>query len=92
METLDNQNPHIPLATNSSQNPKDEARMSQVSSSSNAADGNDASPPFKKPLSPQEVIVSVAVKIASQPLQNSDPKVWGVLTAISSNARKRQQV
>ncbi|PSS21599.1 Myosin-2 heavy chain like [Actinidia chinensis var. chinensis] len=91
MATVDNQNPHTPLATTSGQNPKDEARTSQVSSSSNAADGNDASPPFKKPLSPQEFIVSVAAKIASQPLQNSDPKVWGVLTAISNNARKRQQ-
>ncbi|GFY94264.1 FASCICLIN-like arabinogalactan-protein 10 [Actinidia rufa] len=100
-------NPHTPLATTSGQNPKDEARTSQVSSSSNAADGNDASPPFKKPLSPQEFIVSVAAKIASQPLQNSDPKVWGVLTprsptmpvpevwgvltAISNNALKRQK-
>ncbi|GFY92436.1 SMAD/FHA domain-containing protein [Actinidia rufa] len=91
MATIDNQNPHTPLATNSRQNPKDEARMSHVSSSSHAADCSDASPPFKKPLSPKEFIVSVASKIASQPLQNSDPKVWGVLTAISSNARKRQQ-
>ncbi|XP_057499038.1 LOW QUALITY PROTEIN: protein CROWDED NUCLEI 3-like [Actinidia eriantha] len=65
--------------------------MLHVSSSSHAADGNDASLPFKKPLSPKEFIVSVALKIASQPLQNSDPKVWGVLTAISSNACKRQQ-
>lgn len=45
-----------------------------------------------KPLSPREFIISVASKIASQPLQNFDSNVWGVLTAISGNARKRQQV
>ncbi|XP_027360626.1 early endosome antigen 1 isoform X2 [Abrus precatorius] len=42
-------------------------------------------------LSPRGRIVSVASNIASQPLHNSDPHVWGVLTAISNNARKRQQ-
>ncbi|KAL5571986.1 hypothetical protein UlMin_021583 [Ulmus minor] len=36
-------------------------------------------------------IASVASKISSQPLQNYDPHVWGVLTAISNNARKRHQ-
>lgn len=45
-----------------------------------------------KPLSPREFVLSVASKIASQPLQNFDSNVWGVLTAISGNARKRQQV
>ncbi|XP_022924345.1 uncharacterized protein LOC111431865 isoform X1 [Cucurbita moschata] len=44
-----------------------------------------------KPLSPREFVLSVASKIASQPLQNFDSNVWGVLTAISGNARKRQQ-
>ncbi|KAJ7951000.1 SMAD/FHA domain-containing protein, putative isoform 1 [Quillaja saponaria] len=44
-----------------------------------------------KPSSPRAFILSVASNIASQPLQNSDPDVWGVLTAISSNARKRHQ-
>ncbi|XP_050238703.1 uncharacterized protein LOC126688146 isoform X2 [Mercurialis annua] len=47
--------------------------------------------PNKKPLSPKEFILSVACKISSQPLTNSDPNVWGVLTAISNNARKRPQ-
>ncbi|KAH1155633.1 hypothetical protein GLYMA_18G221900v4 [Glycine max] len=42
-------------------------------------------------LSPRARIVSVASNIASQPLHNSDPQVWGVLTAISNNARKRHQ-
>ncbi|PIN23781.1 Non-specific serine/threonine protein kinase [Handroanthus impetiginosus] len=38
-----------------------------------------------------EFISSVAAKIAAQPLQYSDPDVWGVLTAISEKARKRHQ-
>ncbi|CAJ1814878.1 unnamed protein product [Sphenostylis stenocarpa] len=42
-------------------------------------------------LSPRARIVSVASNIASQTLHNSDPRVWGVLTAISNNARKRHQ-
>ncbi|KAG6734200.1 hypothetical protein I3842_01G262200 [Carya illinoinensis] len=41
--------------------------------------------------SAKDHILSVASKIASQPLQNSDPDVWAVLTAISTNARKRHQ-
>ncbi|KAH7519561.1 hypothetical protein FEM48_Zijuj08G0050100 [Ziziphus jujuba var. spinosa] len=40
---------------------------------------------------PKAFIASVASNIASQPLQNYDPHVWGVLTAISNNARKRHQ-
>ncbi|XP_042050394.1 uncharacterized protein LOC121795835 isoform X2 [Salvia splendens] len=39
----------------------------------------------------EEFISSVAAKIAAQPLQYSDPGVWGVLTAISEKARKRNQ-
>lgn len=42
--------------------------------------------------SAREFIVSVASKIASKSLHYSDPHVWGVLTAISNNARKRTQV
>ncbi|XP_030929832.1 myosin-6 isoform X1 [Quercus lobata] len=41
--------------------------------------------------SSKDHILSVASKIASQPLQFSDPDVWAVLTAISTNARKRHQ-
>lgn len=40
----------------------------------------------------EELIFSVASNVASQPLQNSNPEVWGVLTAINNNARKRKQV
>jgi hypothetical protein len=43
-------------------------------------------------LGAKDRIVSVASNFASQPLHNSDPNVWGVLTAISNNARKRHQV
>ncbi|PQQ06894.1 uncharacterized protein Pyn_40783 [Prunus yedoensis var. nudiflora] len=39
----------------------------------------------------RQFMTSVASKIASQPLQNYDPAVWGVLTAISDQARKRSQ-
>ncbi|XP_019447300.1 PREDICTED: myosin heavy chain, striated muscle-like isoform X1 [Lupinus angustifolius] len=42
-------------------------------------------------ISPRDFILSVASNIASQSLQNSNPHVWGVLTAISKNARKRTQ-
>ncbi|MED6112827.1 hypothetical protein PIB30_065246 [Stylosanthes scabra] len=54
--------------------------------------GNDNSPK-KQALSStaRDRIVSVASNIASQPLNFSDPHVWGVLTAISNNARKRHQ-
>ncbi|KAI3693299.1 hypothetical protein L6452_33133 [Arctium lappa] len=41
--------------------------------------------------SPQDFIISVASKLSSQPLQYSDPDVWGVLTAISTKARQRRQ-
>lgn len=45
----------------------------------------------KKATCPQDLIASVAANVSSQPLQLSDPAVWGVLTAISANARKRRQ-
>ncbi|KAL6964978.1 hypothetical protein U1Q18_036034 [Sarracenia purpurea var. burkii] len=57
---------------------------------SSLPDDNDASLTPKKPPSPKEFMVSVAVRISSQPLPNFDPDVWGVLTAISPNVRKRQ--
>lgn len=73
--------------------------------SSTAADGNkpeapaasrinnsqtDATP--SPSMNSKDFIVSAAAKIASQPLQNYDSNVWGVLTAITNNARKRRQV
>ncbi|EOA26547.1 hypothetical protein CARUB_v10022606mg [Capsella rubella] len=50
---------------------------------------SDASP--SPSLNSKDFIVSAAAKIASQPLQNYEFNVWGVLTAISSSARKRRQ-
>ncbi|KAI4354907.1 hypothetical protein L6164_003732 [Bauhinia variegata] len=44
----------------------------------------------EKTLIPRDFILSAASNIASQPLQYSDPDVWGVLTAISESARKRR--
>ncbi|KAI9075980.1 hypothetical protein K1719_042052 [Acacia pycnantha] len=41
---------------------------------------SDTSP--TKPSSARDFIFSVAANIASQPFQNFDPGVWGVLTAI----------
>ncbi|KAL8495459.1 hypothetical protein ACS0TY_019559 [Phlomoides rotata] len=49
------------------------------------------STPPKKVQSSEEFISAVAAKIAAQPLQFSDPDVWGVLTAISEKARKRNK-
>ncbi|KAI8545276.1 hypothetical protein RHMOL_Rhmol07G0029000 [Rhododendron molle] len=82
------ESPPTPLAPNPSPNPNaDEARHSQVSSSHPDNNGGSKKPP----LCPKDLIVSVASKISAQPIHNSDPNVWGVLTAISSSARKRPQ-
>ncbi|XP_057980290.1 uncharacterized protein LOC131166072 isoform X2 [Malania oleifera] len=83
--------PETPLMPKQVPSPKDDARIVSQTSSSLPRSENDASPSTKKPVSPKEFILSVATKISSQPLQSSDPDVWGVLTAISSNARKRHQ-
>nr|AZL19389.1 transcription factor MYB18 [Diospyros kaki] len=83
------ESPQTPVASKPSPNPREV--VSQVSSSHPNND-DDTSPQPKKPPTPKEFIVSVAARISSQPLQNSfDPNVWGVLTAISNNARKRHQ-
>nr|GMD31654.1 golgin subfamily A member 8J isoform X1 [Ipomoea batatas] len=50
-----------------------------------------SSQPQGNPQNPEEFILLVASNFASQPLQYSDPDVWGVLTAISDKARKRNQ-
>lgn len=61
--------------------------------SDNVCGDNFSNSPLSKNMkSAEEFISSVAAKIASQPLQYSDPDVWGVLTAISEKARKRNQV
>lgn len=60
--------------------------------SDNVCGDNFSNSPLSKNMkSAEEFISSVAAKFASQPLQYSDPDVWGVLTAISEKARKRNQ-
>ncbi|XP_042009188.1 myosin heavy chain, non-muscle-like [Salvia splendens] len=53
-------------------------------------DNSSNSPLSRNLQTAEEFISSVAAKIAAQPLQYSDPEVWGVLTAISEKARKRR--
>lgn len=82
-----------PIASNPSPNPRNnDLRTSQASNSCNR-DNEDVTPsPVDSQKRPKEIILSVALNIASQPLQNTDPDVWAVLTAISDKARKRPQV
>lgn len=47
--------------------------------------------PPKEPSTSQDEIRAVARKLSDTPVQNSEPGVWGVLTAISKNARQRKQ-
>ncbi|XP_015166822.1 rootletin isoform X1 [Solanum tuberosum] len=99
-------NPTTPLAAKLNSNPsKDQSPARSESCSSlppsncngnnnckiNDVNGIDNSPLQRNPQSPEDFILSVASKIASQPLQYSDPDVWGMLTAISDKARKRLQ-
>lgn len=65
---------------------------SPVTQGSSSEPKDDSSMAPKIPASPIEAIKAVAGKFAAQPLPSSDPDVWGVLTAISNNARKRKQV
>ncbi|XP_012083552.1 uncharacterized protein LOC105643102 isoform X1 [Jatropha curcas] len=83
---VEDDNPGTPFCSKPSPSP-----VSQTSSSHPPPGSNPDEISPKKPLSPKEFILSVASKIASQPLTNPDPNVWGVLTAISNNARKRHQ-
>lgn len=99
-------NPTTPLVTKPNSDPsKDQSPVLSESCSSlprsncngngnkiSDVNGIDNSPVQRNPQSPEDFILSVASKIASQPLQYSDPDVWGVLTAISDKARKRLQV
>lgn len=81
-----------PLAANPTPTPKNnELRTSQASNSCNP-NNDGVTPSPVKSKKPEEFLLSVASKIASQPLQYSDADVWAVLTAISDKARKRRQV
>ncbi|KAL3536929.1 hypothetical protein ACH5RR_000295 [Cinchona calisaya] len=88
------------LNNNNNNNNKEQSPPLTINSQSSSShpkiseipNADDSSTPLpKNPLSPQDFILSVASKIASQPLHCSDPDVWGVLTAISDSARKRHQ-
>ncbi|KAG9145681.1 hypothetical protein Leryth_025936 [Lithospermum erythrorhizon] len=89
-------NPTVtPLASKPSPNPSPSPIKSQSSSShAPPPNGNAISTNNNKPTLHNinnEFIVSAASKIASQPVQVSDPRVWGVVTAISNRARKRPE-
>ncbi|CAH8320025.1 unnamed protein product [Eruca vesicaria subsp. sativa] len=66
------------------------AEDGKIASSRISNSQNDAATPSPS-MNSKDFIVSVAANIASQPLQNYDSNVWGVLTAISNSARKRRQ-
>ncbi|KAF9668856.1 hypothetical protein SADUNF_Sadunf14G0046800 [Salix dunnii] len=78
------QNPETPSAQKISQSDSSQHAPPCPSPQDNAS-------PEKQPQTPKDFILSVASKLSSQPLTNPDPNVWGVLTAISNNARKRSQ-
>ncbi|KAH9788245.1 FHA domain-containing protein [Citrus sinensis] len=83
--------PTVPKST-PSPSPKEKVNVnaSQSSSSHPPHQNPNATSP-KKAVVPSHFVFWVAGTYAAQPLQNYDPKVWGVLTAISNNARKRHQ-
>ncbi|KAH9733020.1 FHA domain-containing protein [Citrus sinensis] len=83
--------PTVPKST-PSPSPKEKVNVnaSQSSSSHPPHQNPNATSP-KKTVVPSHFVFWVAGTYAAQPLQNYDPKVWGVLTAISNNARKRHQ-
>ena len=82
---VDDNNQVTPIAAPKSGSPS--ASVSPPNPNNNNKNGTSSSSSSSK-----DHILSVASKIASQPVQFSDPNVWAVLTAISTNARKRHQV
>ncbi|GAV75682.1 FHA domain-containing protein [Cephalotus follicularis] len=86
MAVEEDENPETHIAPKSTASPKQHA--SQTSSSEKK---HTLAPSPNQPQSPKDHIISVATNISSQPLQNYDSHVWGVLTAISTTARKRSQ-
>ncbi|KAL2892378.1 Myosin-1 [Bienertia sinuspersici] len=91
MAIVEDNNPAIIDLTNQNQSPKkvEEGVIVSQASCSHAEAKDEVSP--KKIVTPKDSILTVASKIAAQALPCSDPEVWGVLTAISNNARKRSQ-
>ncbi|XP_058102448.1 uncharacterized protein LOC131246384 isoform X2 [Magnolia sinica] len=81
-----------PLVSKPPPDSKDEIRvLSESNSSQKQKQKQKDISPAKPSRSAIEFILSIARKLSAQPLQNSEPGAWGVLTAISANARKRPQ-
>ncbi|OMO78617.1 hypothetical protein CCACVL1_14264 [Corchorus capsularis] len=85
MASKEEEKPRASISSKPSPSPKDD-NLSQSASPQPKQNATSPAPP-----SPRNFIVSVATNIAAQPLPTYDPNVWGVLTAISNNARKRSQ-
>ena len=84
---VDDNNQVTPIAAPKSGSPSASASPPNPKNNNNNKNGTSSSSSSSK-----DHILAVASKIASQPVQFSDPNVWAVLTAISTNARKRHQV
>ncbi|KAK9103535.1 hypothetical protein Sjap_020789 [Stephania japonica] len=75
-----------PMASKAAPSPK-----SQPSPSCPPDQQQQDTTPSKRLQTSKDFILSVARNYSSEPVQNSDHGVWGVLTAISNKSRKRQQ-
>ncbi|XAR63152.1 hypothetical protein NMG60_11022991 [Bertholletia excelsa] len=84
------ENPGTAVALKPSPNPEDDALGLSQANSPQPRD-NDAASLLKKSLISRDYIRAVAAKTSSMPLRSPNPDLWGVLTAISDNARKRPQ-
>ncbi|KAH6779791.1 hypothetical protein C2S52_011028 [Perilla frutescens var. hirtella] len=99
MSTHEDNTSIAPLLPKVSQSPSPSPKSSQKSPSLPRARPSDnvcvdksTIPSLSRNLQSEEAFISsVAAKTAALPLQYSDPDVWGVLTAISKKARKRNQ-
>ncbi|KAA3462177.1 myosin-3-like isoform X5 [Gossypium australe] len=89
MATNEIEKPDTSISSKHSQSPQDNVPQSAPTPA--PAKQVDTSPSSKL-AEAKQFILSVAANISSQPLLTYDPNVWGVLTAISNNVRKRPQV
>ncbi|XP_077235579.1 SMAD/FHA domain-containing protein isoform X2 [Tasmannia lanceolata] len=88
-DPVEQENPQIPLAPKPALSPEEEIQVRfQTDSPLPRQPQNSQSKPI---LTTKDFLLSVVQKITAQPLKDSDPGVWGVLTAISQNARMRPQ-
>ncbi|TYH38651.1 hypothetical protein ES332_D12G124600v1 [Gossypium tomentosum] len=86
MATNEIEKPDTSISSKHSQSPQDNVPQSAPAPAKQV----DTSPSSKL-VDVKQFMLSVAANISSQPLPTYDPNVWGVLTAISNNARKRPQ-